>query len=124
MPVLIVLVALALLWWFVVWDRRRLSRRTPISREAMSRGVVPAPVRKWPVHTGLSLLCGVLGLYECLTPSKPPFTGQWSRLHSASYQLLGPYGVAYMWFAFAVISAMLALRHWRARSVVAPSGEL
>jgi hypothetical protein len=99
----------------IVWDRRRLERMKaePLSREAMERGWKPSPNVKGSAYAGVALIGAVAGVSELMHPTMPPFTGRWSFVYSAAYAL-GPYGVAFYWFAFALGFTVAAVFAWRA----------
>lgn len=116
MPVLIFIGALLALWAFIVWDRRRPV--APLSRERLARGLAPAAPKVWPMFAGLSAVGGLLGLVAWLEPGQPPFTGRLAWLKTLAYAQLGPAGPALLWWAAALLMAVLAFWGWRGKLVV------
>ena len=99
---ILLLVALGI---FIVWDSRRLrsEKPRPVAREALARGFMPKGLLAWQVYLGLGGVAAILAFMEWEQPSKPPFTGRWSWLHQALFEVFGIRGLFAWWTLMAAV---------------------
>ncbi len=105
---MLLLLALAV---FIVWDSRRLRDKAPepLARERLERGFLPRGVVPWHFHFGLSGVLAVLAFIEWQSPSLPPYTGRWSWLHRAAFEVFGERGLFAWWLLLGVLMLVVGL---------------
>ncbi len=64
---------------------------------------MPKGLVAWQVYLGLGGAVAILAFMEWAQPSKPPFTGRWSWLHQALFDVLGVRGLFVWWALMAVV---------------------
>ena len=111
MPILIGVGCLIALLIFIRWDRRR--SLVPLSREQLSNGWKPSPVRVWHGFAALALCELVLALSHWFNTPLPPFSGRWGWFYSWSHNALGVNGPAIATAAIALALALLAVAAYR-----------
>ncbi len=100
---------------FIVWDSRRLRDKAPepLSRERLEQGFLPRGFVPWHFHLGLSGVLVLLALLEWETPSQPPFTGRWSWLHHAVFEIFGERGLFAWWLVLAGLMLVVGVAQLR-----------
>lgn len=104
MPILIGLGFLIALLIFIRWDRRR--SLAPLTREHLSNGWKPSPIRVWHGFAALALCYLALALSKWVDAPSPSFSGRLGWLYSWAHNSLGANGPA---IATAAIASALAL---------------
>ena len=110
---------------FMLWDIKRRSKA-----EAAHRPALAAPrsrIRRGPPLLAVTLMFLLLALVEVVHPRTPPFAGALGPWLEGVHNVLGPYGIAVVWFTMACVGAGLAWRAWQgdeARSAAAASAAL
>lgn len=107
-----VLIAVLLAFWaYVRWDDKRLRNApvAPISRAKMEVGYKPGGIAKWPVYLAVAFFAALLAFLEIQAPSRPPFTGRWSAVKAAIFEVLGGTGLLAAYIAVATAFASVAL---------------
>ncbi len=115
MPILFGIGALIALLIFIRWDRRRSP--APMSREQLSKGWKPRPVRVWHGFAAIALCELALAISHWFDTPSPPFSGRWSWFYSWSHNSLGANGPAIATAAIAAALALMAFAAYRKENV-------
>lgn len=115
-----VLVALG---FFFAWDSRRVRRESqPLSRDRMRAGFVPGAGLRWKLLSGVALMSAIMGAYQSVYPTTPPFSGKLAFLFAWAHNILGLFGPAIICFTFTVVFAGVSYAEFRKQtSVQGPS---
>ena len=93
---------------FMLWDFKRRNKAAAASPPA------PRPrLRRGPPLLAVSLMFLLLALVEVVHPRTPPFAGTLGPWLEGVHNVLGPYGIAVVWFTMACVGAGLAWRAWQ-----------
>lgn len=89
---------------FIVWDSRRLRAEAPerLPRARLKRGFLPRGLVRWHAYLALSGVLAVFSYIEWAQPSLPPYTGRWSWLYRALFDVLGERGLLIWWALWAL----------------------
>lgn len=107
---------------FMLWDVKRRNRATAAQRPSLA--APRPPIRRGPPLLAVTLMFLLLALVEVVHPRTPPFAGALGPWLEGVHNVLGPYGIAIVWFTLACVGAFLAWGAWQrdqARSAAAAS---
>lgn len=98
---------------FMFWDIKRRNRIEAAHRPAPVAAPPRARIKRGPPLLALSLMFLLLALVEVVHPRTPPFAGALGGWLEGVHNVLGPYGIAIVWFTLAGSIASLAWRAWQ-----------
>ena len=112
MELAIFLIVMLAFWLFVRVEQRHHNdkRPPPLPRARLVGGFVPGKTVAWMPVAAFSAMCIIGAVLALVRPLAPPFSGRWALVYAPVYNVLGTYGMAYIFFAAAVLCASLAIR--------------